>query len=211
MPFPSHMRQDGICPFPDFAIRPFGESWNHLPALLRPCVGSSDAKPLERFTPNWEAQLALNSLSTLTIMICMHIDTRKTALDPIPPWMFIPAWIYTEVGFMLYIHYPSAESDKDTEWAWKFRSFQLVTKFKRLWKHSASNHDARVQALTAMITVRSHMGFVMDRIRLWTEKREKDGNSDMVNRMIARAYYEEKNYKWVVEKAGLSWEWKEKS
>jgi hypothetical protein len=200
---PSYLRQAGIRPYPDFAVRPNADSWSFWPAAMTPTVASYDAKPLSEVENQTStAQLALNILPTLIISVCMYLDTRKQATDPLPGWLFFYSLLYTEAGFIVYIHYPSAElTENGTDWSWKFHSLELTRKFEEVWKSPATNKYASMRGHSAMIQMRSHTRMVLDQIRAWAESRAQYGGGGILDQLIARTHYEQKNTKWLLDEA----------
>lgn len=167
---------------------------------MTPTVASYDAKPLtEVDNRTAAAQLALNILPTLIISICMYLDTRKQATDPLPGWLFFYSWLYTEAGFIVYIHYPSAELTEDgTDWSWKFHSLQLTEKFTKIWAKQASDG---MSGHSAMIQIRSHTRRVLDQLRAWAKNRAQYGSGGILDQLIARTHYEQGDSKWLIDQA----------
>jgi hypothetical protein len=170
---------------------------------LTPTVASFDAKQLANVNNKQvAAQLALNILPTLIVSICMYLDTRKHATDPLPGWMFFYSLLYTEKGYIVYIHYPSAELTKDaTDWSWRFHSLQLTQKFGRIWNSQTSNAYVRMGASSAMLQIRSHTRFALSQIRAWAKSRAQYGGGGILDQVIARSHYEEKNTEWLFDQA----------
>jgi hypothetical protein len=170
---------------------------------MTPTVASYDAKrstELENRTA--AAQLALNMLPTLIISVCMYLDTRKQATDPLPGWLFFYSWLYTEAGFIVYIHYPSAELTEDaTDWSWKFHSLLLTEKFAKVWVAQASNPYNRMSGHSVMVQIRSHTRMVLDQIREWAKNRAHYGGGGILDQLIARTHYEQGNKKWLIDQA----------
>jgi hypothetical protein len=200
---PSYLRQAGIRPYPDFAVRPNADSWSFWPAAMTPTVASYDAKQSKELeNHSVAAQLALNILPTLIISVCMYLDTRKRATDPLPGWLFFYSLLYTEEGFIVYIHYPSAELTGDgTDWSWKFHSLRLTEKFENIWAAGASSAYIGMRGHSAMIQMRSHTRMVLGQIRSWAKNRAQYGGGGILDQLIARTHYEEKNDKWLIDQA----------
>jgi hypothetical protein len=131
----------------------------------------------------------------------MYLDTRPTADAALPGWMFNFSWIYTQQGFIIYIHYPSVKLlDDGKDWSWKMVSLMLTKDYSRIWDPESSNMANYHRAKAAADIMVSHTDFVLDQIRKWSHSRGQYGDGSIMNQLIARAHYEEGNYEWLHEK-----------
>jgi hypothetical protein len=186
-------------PRPDYAVKPAAEEWSHWPKSLLPIVASGDVKTPESVCDDNAAQLTFNSRAVIILQILMHLDTRVNADTPLPGWMFNLAWIANHQGVTIYAQYPSIKLAQDGSWSWKMVSVMLTDTFASVWLGAPTIAERR-RVKAAFDMMASHTSFVLDQIRTWSRARGCYGEGSIMNRLIARAYLEEKNYDWLYRK-----------
>ena len=193
------MRLFGTTPKPDFAARATGGRWP-WPTNLLPTVVAGDFKTIQATAGHYEAQLALNSQFILQLFILIHLDTRQKPNTPFPSWMWVYSWVCTSLGFSIYCHYPSVRVLNDgKDYEFKFVSFKMTNQFATVWDSEESNLKSRLNAKAVFDHIASHSSWVLEQVHRWAQARGTYRGGGIMNQLIARAYFEQKNYKWVLE------------
>lgn len=148
-------------PKPDVALRANSAYlrpglWSEL---LHPTLLAFEAKTNETLSENTAAQLAVSIYPTLVLMILWHLEFAPN--QELPPWMFVYGVIYTETGFSIYAHYPFWGKE-----GWCFRTRLLTQAFRNTFKERTGQF-LRVTALAAMLSIRSHSTFLLERFHEW--------------------------------------------
>jgi hypothetical protein len=209
--FPDHLLLFSTAPHPDYGVRAGGDRWSHWPITLLPIVASGDNKRPKNNSNNkrpkndprdTEAQLACNMRPTLILEILMYLDTRTKADAPLPAWMWNFSWICTSTGFVIYIHYPSPKLSEDgKDWRWTMVSLILTKAYSNVW--ASNDKPSRLRAKAAVDLMVSHTSFVHNQIHAWSISRGQFGKAGIMNQLLARAEYEEKNFEQLHEWAKL--------
>jgi hypothetical protein len=203
MRFTQPLRFLGTSPWPDYAARPSVNRWQDW-GYLTPCVFSAECKRSSTKGDDTEAQVAMNSHPILVIFITLYLDIRRTRDEPIPPWMWVYALIYTENGFEVYTHSISTEvptekgfeaSSESVRAGFRFRSTRFISDYSKVFRQDVKT-DHRLKALTLLYMIRSHTLFVVDQVETWAKSREQEGGG-MMDRFIARAQYELRKIDWL--------------
>jgi hypothetical protein len=185
-------------PKADYAVRLSGDEWKEWGALMAICLLSGECKKSTEFTEQTEAQLAMNSVPALIMFILLHLSTRTTADQPLPPWMWKYAFVYTELGVTIYAHFPKLVVTKDGEARWKFVSRKVSEKFRKMWAESASN-DLRMRGRAVIDMMRSHTEFLLEQLLSWS-KNLPESAVPIMDTLIAKARLEMEDYEWLKKK-----------
>ncbi|KIM22267.1 hypothetical protein M408DRAFT_28817 [Serendipita vermifera MAFF 305830] len=195
--FADPLRFFGTTPEPDYAVRLFGKKWSHWTPLMALVMASGECKPIQKLKADTEAQLAMNSVATLVILILVYLSTRKSKKDPLPAWMFTMSFTYTQYGFVIYGHFPRVEkSPRGPEW--KFVSWQIANRFERVWESDTPN-NLRMAGLAVLYELRAHTEFVVKQIGAWSDNLPPSV-TPIMERLIAKAHLDMKDYEWLIEK-----------
>jgi hypothetical protein len=189
----------GTDPKADYAVRLSGEEWRDWGALLAICILSGECKPSAEFTKQTAAQLAMNNVPALIMFILVHLSTRMTADQPLPPWMWTYGFVYTELGLTIYAHFPKLVKTDDGKWTWKFVSCEVTKDFQNMWREG-EDEELQMRGLAAINMMRSHTEFVLEQLLIWSKNLPKTAVTIM-DTLIARAHFEMKDYDWLLEKA----------
>jgi hypothetical protein len=193
------LRLFGTDPKADYAARLSGEEWNLWGILLALCLFSGECKPHDKFVSQTVAQLAMNSVAGLIMIIIMHLSTRKSPSQKLLPWMFLYAFVYTEQGITIYAHFPKLVVTADGKSRWKFVSWRVSNTFETMWKYGTVDMELRMRGLAAVYLMRSHTEFVLEQLLAWSQNLPKSA-IPIMETLIARADAEMEVYQKVLRK-----------
>jgi hypothetical protein len=189
----------GTNPKPDYAASLSGVDWLLCGFLLALCLLSGECKPARNFGAKTEAQMAMNSVATLIVLILMHLSTRKSANQKLLPWMFIYAFCYTEKGITIYAHFPKFVASPDGKGGkWKFVSWKVTEKFQEMWA-KLRTEDLRMSGLATLYLMRSHTEFVLEQLLAWSKNLPRSA-LPIVDILIARSHVELGQWDWLIRK-----------
>lgn len=192
------LRLLGTTPEPDYAVRLSGKEWSHWTDRLALVMTSGECKPISKLDEHTVAQLAMNSVATLVILILIYLSTRKSKEDPMPPWMFTMSFTYSQNGFVIYGHFPKPH-DED----WNFASWRITDIFQSAWENT-TEIKVRMSALATLYELRAHTEFVVKQIRTWSNNLPASV-APIMDRLIAKAHLDIGDYLWLMEKA-VKWD-----
>lgn len=162
--FHSHLTVLGSDPSPDIYVRALvdtlAEGWD--PNLL-PVLFAAECKQAKTHSLETKAQLATALQATLIILILYYLDTRHSQDSPCPPWLFLYGVIYTEDGMWIHAHHPIYDHRAA---CWRLKSTLVTDKFQKIFQ-SKSKRDIRIRGLVALLKIRSHSLFVLQRLEDW--------------------------------------------
>jgi hypothetical protein len=195
----------GTNPSPDLGVQPRTEGWStewaEVANLLSPCVFSAECKREATLKKECEAQLAINSNATIITLIMIYLDTRPEQFEKLPAWMCVYALIYTELGFDIYVHYPSVHltAGQGDGWHWRPISCLLSGTFSNVFNQEDADPDKRVRAIRVLFMLRSHALFLVEQIRRWAETRGRyKQGSGIMDKLIANAYVQTGKIEWAI-------------
>jgi hypothetical protein len=176
----------GTDPKADYAVRLSGGAWVIWGLLLALCLLSGECKPSRNFGPKTEAQMAMNSVAALIMIILMHLSTRTTPNQKLKAWMFVYAFCYTEKGITIYAHFPKYVISHGGKGQWKFVSWRVTSKFSEMWGRNGTE-DQRIRGLAALYLMRSHTEFLHEQLLTWS-KNLPDSALPIIDMLIARSH-----------------------
>jgi hypothetical protein len=196
----------GTNPSPSLGVQPRTEGWStewaDVANLLSPCVFSANCKREAASTEKCEARLAMNSNATIVMLIMIYLDTRSKQFEKLPAWMCVYALIYTELGFNIYVHYPSVHltAGQGDGWHWRPTSCLLSGVFSNVFNQEDGDPDKRVRAIRVLFKLRSHSLFLVEQIRRWAETRGRyKKGSGIMDKLIENAYVQAGKMEWAID------------
>jgi hypothetical protein len=193
------LRLFGTNPKADYAARLSGVDWFLCGFLLALCLLSGECKPSRNFGAKTEAQMAMNSVAALIVLILMHLSIRKSANQKLLPWMFLYAFCYTEQGITIYAHFPKFVVSPDGKGGkWKFVSWKVTNKFETMWAEDRTE-PLRMRGLATLYLMKSHTEFVVEQLLAWSKNLPHSARP-VIDRLIARSYLELGQWDWLIRK-----------
>jgi hypothetical protein len=113
--------------------------------------------------------------------------------------MFLYAFIYTEKGIRIYVHFPKLVVGADTKLRWKFVSWRLSDIFRFMWTKERGSEKLRMLGLCTLYLMRSHTEFVLEQLLAWSQKLPASARPIM-EALIARGEEQREVYQKVLRK-----------